>query len=122
MYEWEARHSDVARLYVYCDANDTVIAYCAAWHVFDELHINNLAVRPEWRRQGVARELLTSVVERSLASGAQRSTLEVRSSNEAARRLYESFGFRLSGVRKGYYTNPTEDALILWCELGASKA
>jgi ribosomal-protein-alanine N-acetyltransferase len=119
MFVWEAKNSDVAHLYVYRHTDGVVVGYCAVWRIFDELHINNLAVLPTWRRRGIARELLQHVLDRAAASGARRSTLEVRASNRAARELYERFGFRPSGLRKGYYTNPAEDAVILWCELTA---
>jgi ribosomal-protein-alanine N-acetyltransferase len=97
-----------------------VIAYCAVWLIFDELHINNLAVLPDWRRQGVASWLLAHVLHAGEASGAARGTLEVRASNAPAIALYEGFGFRERGRRPRYYTNPTEDALILWREPGSA--
>ena len=68
------------------------------------------------RRQGLAALLLTHVLEEATAVGASRATLEVRRSNDGARRLYERFGFRVAGVRRDYYTDPAEDALILWRE------
>ncbi len=113
MYEWEWTHSDVARFYVARSAG-AVVAYCAGWVIFDELHINNLAVDPAWRRRGVASALLTFVLASAAAEGALRSTLEVRQSNEPARRLYERFGFAFAGVRTAYYREPVEDALVLW--------
>jgi ribosomal-protein-alanine N-acetyltransferase len=115
-YEWEAQNSDVARLWVARAerAESDVVAYCAAWLIFDELHINNLAVHPQWRREGVARRLLTYVLAAADGAGAVRATLEVRMSNEPARRLYERFGFREAGTRPAYYRDPVEDALILW--------
>jgi [ribosomal protein S18]-alanine N-acetyltransferase len=113
MYEWEWTHSDVARFYV-ARHGDAVVAYCAGWVIFDELHINNLAVDPGWRRRGVASALLVFVLDAAAAEGAMRATLEVRRSNEPARRLYERFGFAFAGVRAGYYREPVEDALVLW--------
>jgi ribosomal-protein-alanine N-acetyltransferase len=113
MYEWEWTHSDVARFYVARSA-DAVVAYCAGWVIFDELHVNNLAVDPAWRRRGVASALLAHVLEAAAAEGAFRATLEVRQSNEPARRLYERFGFTFAGVRTAYYREPVEDALVLW--------
>jgi ribosomal-protein-alanine N-acetyltransferase len=113
MYEWEWTHSDVARFYVARSAG-AVVAYCAGWVIFDELHINNLAVDPAWRRRGVASALLIFVLQSAAAEGAARSTLEVRRSNEPARRLYERFGFAFAGVRTAYYREPVEDALVLW--------
>jgi len=113
MYEWEWTHSDVARFYVARSAG-AVVAYCAGWIIFDELHVNNLAVDPPWRRRGVASALLTFVLEAAAAEGATRATLEVRRSNEPALRLYERFGFAYAGVRTAYYRQPIEDALVLW--------
>ena len=78
--------------------------------MFDELHINSLAVDPAWRRRGLARRLLVSVLGDAVASGAQSATLEVRRSNEAARALYEGLGFKVDGVRRDYYQHPREDA------------
>lgn len=90
--------------------------FCSFWKVVDELHINNLAVLPAFRRLGVATALLTSVFAEGARLGAKRATLEVRRSNQAARQLYERFGFTVAGVRHGYYTKPVEDALVLWRE------
>ena len=112
-YLWEAANSDVSRFWI-GRHDDRVIAYCAGWVIFDELHVNNLAVDPGWRRRGVAAALLTFVLADAAAEGALRATLEVRRSNEAARRLYERFGFAFAGVRSAYYREPVEDALVLW--------
>ncbi|HKW03297.1 MAG TPA: tRNA (adenosine(37)-N6)-threonylcarbamoyltransferase complex dimerization subunit type 1 TsaB [Vicinamibacterales bacterium] len=112
--KWELENTDVARLYVMRATDQRVVAYCACWIVFDELHINSLAVDPAWRRRGLARRLLVSVFGDAVASGAQSATLEVRRSNEAARALYEGLGFKVDGVRRDYYQHPREDALILW--------
>jgi ribosomal-protein-alanine N-acetyltransferase len=117
--EWEARHSDVSRMYVLRHRSGLIVGFCAAWVVFDELHINSLAVLPAWRGRGLASGLLTAVLHSSVAEGARRATLEVRASNAAARALYACFGFAQAGLRRGYYTNPSEDALILWLELPA---
>jgi ribosomal-protein-alanine N-acetyltransferase len=91
-----------------------IVAWCAVWIIFDELHINTLAVHPRWRRQGVASLLLTHVLDDAVRLGAEKATLEVRRSNEAALKLYERFEFEVGGVRKEYYRQPVEDALILW--------
>ena len=118
MFTWEAEHSDVARVFVARTPEGVVVAYCAVWVIFDELHVNNLAVLPAWRRQGVARRLLEAVLSAAAREGATRATLEVRASNAAALGLYRSFGFAVRGRRPNYYTNPVEDALILWREAG----
>jgi len=111
---WELEHTDVARLYVMYEPQGTLVAYCACWMVFDELHINSLAVDSAWRRQGLARHLLRHVLRDAASGGARSATLEVRRSNEAALALYAALDFRVEGERPGYYQAPPEDALILW--------
>jgi tRNA threonylcarbamoyl adenosine modification protein YeaZ/ribosomal-protein-alanine acetyltransferase len=111
---WELEHTDVARLYVMRAPDEQLVAYCACWIIFDELHINSLAVDENWRRRGVARYLLEGVLKEAAAAGARSATLEVRRSNEAARTLYEGLGFHVDAVRRDYYQHPREDALILW--------
>jgi tRNA threonylcarbamoyl adenosine modification protein YeaZ/ribosomal-protein-alanine acetyltransferase len=111
---WELENTDVARLYVMRTAEGEVIAYCACWLIFDELHINSLAVADLRRRQGLAEALLRAVMHDARGSGAQAATLEVRRSNEPALRLYEKLGFRVEAVRRDYYQSPREDALVLW--------
>ena len=116
MYLAELEHHDVAFFYIARDAVGEAIGFCSWWRVLDEVHINNLAVLPEMRRCGVASLLLTRVLADGAARGATRATLEVRRSNTAALRLYDRFGFSVTAVRKGYYSHPDEDALILWRE------
>ncbi|HEX5217121.1 MAG TPA: tRNA (adenosine(37)-N6)-threonylcarbamoyltransferase complex dimerization subunit type 1 TsaB [Vicinamibacterales bacterium] len=111
---WELEHTDVARLYLLRAPDGVLVGYCACWLVFDELHINSLAVDPAWRRRGLARHLLAAVFGDAAALGARAATLEVRRSNDAARGLYEGLGFRVEGTRRDYYQNPREDGLILW--------
>lgn len=95
-------------------APPAIIAYCSVWLIFEELHINTLAVHPDWRRNGLASTLLRHVLADAVRQGADKATLEVRRSNEAARQLYERFGFETTAVRTNYYRDPVEDALILW--------
>jgi len=111
---WELSNTDVARLYLMRSSGGALVAYCACWMIFDELHINSLAVEPAWRRRGLARQLLLDVFRDAIAAGARSATLEVRQSNAAARRLYERLGFTVEGVRRDYYQQPREDALVLW--------
>lgn len=111
---WELEHSPVSRLYVLQDAMGTPAAFCACWHLVDELHVNSLAVAPARRRQGLASLLMRGVLADARRAGAVAATLEVRRSNEAARALYERLGFAVEAIRPDYYTNPREDALILW--------
>jgi ribosomal-protein-alanine N-acetyltransferase len=116
MYLAELEHRDVTRLYIARDAVGEAVGFCSCWQILDEIHINNLAVLPEHRRAGVATALLTRVLGDGASRGAHRATLEVRRSNRAALRLYERFDFSVSAVRRGYYTHPDEDALVLWRE------
>ena len=114
MFRWELRNVGVSTTYVLRTADATIAAFCCVWTVMDELHINNVAVRPEWRRRGFAVALLTHAMDEAVRQGAARATLEVRRSNAAALELYERLGFQVAGVRRDYYTTPVEDALILW--------
>ncbi|HSB68862.1 MAG TPA: ribosomal protein S18-alanine N-acetyltransferase [Candidatus Methylomirabilis sp.] len=90
-----------------------VAGYTCVWVVGEELHINNLAVDPRWRRRGIASALLATILERGRERGARCAFLEVRASNAGAQALYRRFGFRPAGIRKGYYSHPPEDALIM---------
>ena len=112
-YENELQRPDVCFVYVIRTHDCPVAGFCAFWKVLDQIHINNLAIRPDYRRRGLARQLLVRVMEEAVRLGAPTATLEVRRSNDAARELYQSAGFKLAGVRTSYYTNPIEDALIL---------
>ena len=116
MYLAELENVGVSFCYVARDDTGTIVGFCSFWRVLDELHINNLAVAAPYRRCGIATALLTHVLKEGARLGARRSTLEVRRSNEIARHLYERLGFATSGIRRAYYTNPVEDALILWRE------
>ena len=112
-YENELQRPDVCFVYVIRTRDCPVAGFCAFWKVLDQIHINNLAIRPNFRRRGLARQLLARVLDEAAGLGAPSATLEVRRSNAAARQLYEGAGFKLAGVRTSYYTNPIEDALIL---------
>jgi len=116
MYLAELENSGISFCYIAKGPDGVVVGFCSFWRVLDELHINNLAVLPAFRRKGVARALLEHVLKEGSALGARRATLEVRRSNDAARLLYERFGFSVAAVRRGYYTKPVEDALVLWRE------
>jgi len=114
MFLWELQNVGVSYGYVLRTPEWPVAAFCTIWLVMDEVHINNVAVRPECRGGGVGRTLLEFVLGLAAGLGARRATLEVRRSNGAALKLYERLGFKVAGLRKNYYANPVEDALILW--------
>ena len=90
-----------------------IAGYICVWLVTDELHINNLAVHPRWRKRGIARALLSAALEHGRDRGAQAAYLEVRASNAVAVGLYRQFAFEPIGVRSRYYTHPVEDAVIM---------
>jgi len=90
-----------------------IVGYVCFWVVFDEVRVMTLAVEPPARRQGIANELVRFMLTFGRALGAVRAILEVRASNLAARGLYEQMGFRQTAVRTKYYTNPTEDAILM---------
>ena len=114
MYSWELRNRSVCHILIVRNEDCWVAGFCAFWIVFDEMHINNLALRPQFRAQGIGTALLRCALGEARELGARRATLEVRASNDPARRLYARLGFYVAGTRRNYYTNPVEDALILW--------
>jgi len=91
----------------------TVVGYVIYWRIQDEIQINNIAVRPDFRGLGIGEAIMRDVLDRERAAGAVLASLEVRVSNAPARSLYEKLGFEAIGLRKDYYTNPVEDALVL---------
>lgn len=90
-----------------------LVAYLVAWFVFDEVHLANVAVAPPWRGRGIAQRLLDELEEEGRRRGARLVTLEVRRSNDAARRLYRKNGFSTVEIRRRYYRNNREDALVM---------
>lgn len=100
--------------YVVAEHSGTVVGYGGMWLVVDEAHVTNIAVHPLFRRKGIGKAILKSLMEEALRAGIDRMTLEVRVSNMAARNLYKKLGFAEAGVRKGYYGDNAEDAIIMW--------
>ena len=94
--------------------DDGLVAYVIVSRYVDAWHVMNLVVAPEHRRQGIATRLLVELFELTSDDDRRGFTLEVRVSNDAAIELYESLGFRAQGIRRGYYTDNREDALIMW--------
>lgn len=99
------------------DSDGNIVGFVIFWVVHDEVHILNVAVDPPHRRRGIARSLLGEVLRRAKEAGLALVTLEVRISNEGAIRLYEGLGFRRVGVRKGYYVDEDEDAIVMVLDL-----
>jgi [ribosomal protein S18]-alanine N-acetyltransferase len=101
---------------------EAVVGYICLWVVSQELHINNLAVAPRWRRRGVGARLLDAALEFGRVRGATEAFLEVRASNQPALELYRRYRFAPVGVRARYYTHPVEDAVVMRREgLGAME-
>lgn len=103
--------------YTVLEYQGRIVGYLGMWKILDEGHITNVAVRPEFRRRGLARRLLQDLTDYALSVGIRSLTLEVRVSNTPAIKLYESFGFKVEGRRKHYYADNNEDALIMWLRL-----
>ena len=94
-----------------------VIGYGGFWIVFDEAHITNIAIKSDFRGHRLGHLLMETMQQIARLKGAERMTLEVRVSNTNALKLYHRLNFKEEGVRKRYYSDNNEDALIMWCEL-----
>lgn len=103
--------------FVICDQhNKKLIGYCGFWLIMDETHVTTIAVHPDYRRKKLGEVLLQCIVQKSVEKKAKWITLEVRISNVAAQNLYYKYNFSSLGVRKKYYQDNDEDALIMWTE------
>ncbi len=108
--------SNEAAFYIVTATAGKIIGYAGMWSIIDEGHITNLAVHPEHRKMGLGEMMLSEMIRISGEDGILKHTLEVRASNEPAIGLYKKMGFKISGIRKEYYSDNMEDALILWRE------
>jgi len=114
-FEEELSQNNLAR-YLVAVAGDVIVGYAGAWLVINEAHVTNVAVVGMYRREGIGRLLMEKLMELARNNFMESMTLEVRVSNAAARNLYSKLGFVEAGMRKNYYTETKEDALILWRE------
>ncbi len=105
-----------SRAYYVARVENLVVGYAGLMMNGTEGHVTTIAVDPEWHRRKIGTRLLITVVREALRRGATALTLEVRVSNVAAQEMYRVFGFRPAGVRKNYYVETNEDALIMWAE------
>jgi ribosomal-protein-alanine N-acetyltransferase len=118
----EIEKNKCARYFVAEDSG-VVVGYGGVWLVVDEAHITNIAVHPLFRRRGIGRAILRALMTEAHRIGIEKMTLEVRISNKAAQGLYRKLGFIEMGVRKGYYSDNNEDALIMWnCNISRTLA
>ncbi len=100
--------------YVVAEHSGAVVGYGGMWLIVDEAHITNIAVHPLFRRRGIGEAILKALMAEAHRMGIDRMTLEVRASNIPAQNLYKKLGFVEVGVRKGYYSDNNEDAIIMW--------
>ena len=111
VYEME---TNPAAYYVVAEIEGQIVGYAGLWWITDEGHITNVAVRPGFRGRGIASCVVETLLEHTEAEGIKDFTLEVRESNTAGIALYEKFGFCIEGMRKEYYRDNRENALIMW--------
>ncbi|MDN5709453.1 MAG: ribosomal protein S18-alanine N-acetyltransferase [Planococcus sp. (in: firmicutes)] len=100
--------------YGLAETQERVVGYCGMWLVMDEAHITNIAISPKERGRKFGEALMREAIETAKAQGAKLMTLEARVSNIAALNLYKKLGFQNGGIRKGYYTDNQEDAIVMW--------
>lgn len=114
--ELKTRHAQCLVVKVEIDGETIIGAYIVFWLVAGEVHLHNLAVKKEFRKQGLGCNLMKLMKQIGMQTGATRQTLEVRESNLAAIKLYRKCGFVVKGKRPQYYTDTKEAALIMWAE------
>ena len=108
--------NELAKYFSAFNENGELIAYAGCWQILEEAHITTLAVAPEYRRKSLGEAMLITLLKQCYKDMIKYITLEVRVSNKAAVSLYKKYGFKSLGVRKGYYQDNNEDALIMWTE------
>lgn len=108
--------NNLAHYYSAFNEKGELIGYAGSWQIIDEAHITTIAVKPELKRKKIGEILLCKLIDNCYKNEIKYITLEVRVSNIPAISLYEKYGFKSLGTRKGYYQNNNEDALIMWTE------
>lgn len=115
VFEHEMTGNDYAHYVVAVDGEE-VIGHCGMWIVLDECHITNVAVRLHMRGNGIGEALMREAIGICKEMDVRLMTLEVRTTNDTAQNLYRKLGFQDGGIRKNYYTDDHEDALVMWVE------
>ena len=113
---YETEITNRAACYLVARIGEEIVGYGGAWVVSDEAHITTLAVRPERRASRVGERLLLHLMEEAVMRRASHATLEVRERNCPAQHLYRKYGFRNAAIRKNYYTDTGEDAIVMWAD------
>lgn len=98
------------------DFDPTILGYGGMWRMYDEAHVTTIGVRKDLQHHGYGRILFAGLVQAAYDMGGKWVTLEVRTTNENAMKMYEAFGFKVIGRRKGYYTDNGEDAIVMWSD------
>ncbi len=117
-WSYESLYKDIVEnklaFYIVAEIAGQICGYVGIWKIFEEGHITNVAVAPEFRRKHIGRAMLETLISVTAEAGIEKYTLEVRAGNEPAIRLYEGLGFKSAGIRPGYYEDNGEDAVIMW--------
>ncbi|GGG31144.1 ribosomal-protein-alanine acetyltransferase [Lysinibacillus alkalisoli] len=103
--------------YILASESDNIVGFCGMWMVLGDVQITNVAVLPAYRGQKIGEGLMTAAMATAKAHGMENMSLEVRISNHIAQQLYRKMGFSDGGIRKAYYTDNQEDALVMWVKL-----
>ena len=114
-FRFELTENEASRSWV-AEVDGRIVGMIVNWLLVDEVHVATIATHPDFRRQGIAKKLLTHTLRYMSGEGAITSFLEVRESNAAARELYRKFGYKETGRRKGYYKDNNEDAILMTLE------
>jgi ribosomal-protein-alanine N-acetyltransferase len=104
-------------VYIVIEDDKKIVGYCGAWIVIDEAHVTNVAVLPDYRGKKLGEALMRNIMSVAREMGAKSMTLEARVSNQVALSLYRKLGFQNGGIRKNYYSDNQEDALVMWVNL-----
>lgn len=104
-------------VYVGIEEEGKIIGYCGVWIIIDEAHITNIAILPQYRGRKLGEALMRKVMQLAVERDVKTMTLEVRVTNQIAQSLYRKLGFQDGGIRKRYYTDNQEDALVMWVNL-----
>lgn len=113
---FEEELKNILATYLVAKIQDKIVGYIGMWFIIDECHITNIAVSTKYRRMGIAKKLINKTLKLCKEHLASYILLEVRANNIPAQKLYESFGFKVEGIRKDYYKNPDntrEDAILM---------
>ena len=110
-------HDNLFAHYFVAVQDESIVGYAGMWMILDEAHVTNIAVHPDFRGLNFGKRLIRELIVQAFKLGANRITLEVRISNSLARKLYKDLGFYEAGIRKGYYSDNNEDAVVMWKDL-----